>query len=195
MGFIMRLHTIKSEGLAHNSYLLSDGNEAAVIDPRRDCRIYKQLAMKECVKIKYIFETHRNEDYVVGSTNLQNITEGEICHSKELDFRYGDHNLSDDDTFKIGKLKIKCLYTPGHTNESLCFAVFKPENSEDAIMVFTGDTLFVGSIGRTDLQGHSKRPKQAEKLYNSIKEKLLPLGNHVLIYPAHGPPRPGSSPW
>jgi hydroxyacylglutathione hydrolase len=181
----VKLKTIKSEGIAHSSYFLSDGNEAAVIDPRRDCQIYLRLAQKECAKTRYILETHRNEDYVIGSFELQNMTDAEICHSNALPFKYGDQNLSDGDTLSVGNLKIKALYTPGHTNESLCYAVHRGDQRE-ALMVFTGDTLFVGSIGRTDLYGEEAHPSQAEKLYTSIHEKLLPLGDHVIIYPAHG---------
>lgn len=182
----MRLKIIKSEGIAHSSYFLSDGEEAAVVDPRRDCQIYPRLAQKECAKIRYILETHRNEDYVIGSFELQNITDAEICHSKELPFKYGDQNLSDGETISVGNLKIKVLHTPGHTNESLCYAVYQPEQSSEALMVFTGDTLFAGSVGRTDLYGKEAHPTQAEKLHTSIHEKLLPLGNHIIIYPAHG---------
>jgi hydroxyacylglutathione hydrolase len=182
----MKLQIVKSEGIAHNSYFLSDGDEAVVVDPRRDCQIYKRIAQEECAKIKNILETHRNEDYVIGSFELQNITDAEICHSKELPFKYGEHNLSDGETLSVGNLKIKALHTPGHTNESLCYAVYKPAQSNDALMVFTGDTLFVGSVGRTDLYGREVQHDQAEKLYTSIHEKLLPLGNHVIIYPAHG---------
>jgi hydroxyacylglutathione hydrolase len=181
----MKLETIKSEGIAHNSYFLSDGEEAVVIDPRRDCQIYTRLAQKECTKIKYILETHRNEDYVIGSFELQNITDAEICHSKELPFKYSDYNLSDGETLSVGNLKIKALYTPGHTDESLCYAVYKADQQE-ALRIFTGDTLFVGSVGRTDLYGREAQPRQAEKLYASIHEKLLPLGDNVIIYPAHG---------
>lgn len=182
----MRLKIIKSEGIAHSSYFLSDGEEAVVVDPRRDCQIYPRLAQKECAKIRYILETHRNEDYVIGSFELQNITDAEICHSKELPFKYGDQNLSDGETISVGNLKIKVLHTPGHTNESLCYAVYQPEQSSEALMVFTGDTLFAGSVGRTDLYGKEAHPTQAEKLHTSIHEKLLPLGNHIIIYPAHG---------
>jgi hydroxyacylglutathione hydrolase len=182
----MKLKTIKAEGIAHNSYFLSDQGEAAVIDPRRDCQIYTRLAQQECTKIRYILETHRNEDYVSGSFELQNKTDAEICHSNVLPFKYGDQNLTDGDTLTIGNLKITALYTPGHTNESLCYVVTRPEQPREALMAFTGDTLFVGSAGRTDLYGKEKQPTQAQKLYTSIHEKLLPLGDHVTIYPAHG---------
>ena len=181
----MRLEIIKSEGLAHNSYYLSSEGEAVVIDPRRDCEIYAQLAEKECAKIKYILETHRNEDYLVGSLELQNITEAEIGHSDALPFKYGEHNLVDTDTLKVGNVKIKALSTPGHTNESLSYVAYPP-GSPEALMVFTGDTLFAGSVGRTDLYGKLTQPAQAEKLYGSLHEKLLLLGNHILVYPAHG---------
>jgi hydroxyacylglutathione hydrolase len=182
----MKLFTIKSEGLSHNSYLLVDGTEAAVFDPRRDCEVYAQIARKECAKITHIFETHRNEDFVVGSRELQRVTDAKICHSKELAFKYGDLNLSDGETLNLAKLRVKALHTPGHTDESLCYSVSNIEKNNEALIVFSGDTLFVGSIGRTDLQGEKEQPKQAEKLYNSLHEKLLPLGDGAVVYPAHG---------
>lgn len=181
----MKVKTIKSEGLAHNSYYLSDEDEAVVIDPRRDCEIYTQLAKEECAHIRYILETHRNEDYVVGSMELQNMSEAEIAHSNAMPFKYGEHNLADGDALSVGKIKIKALHTPGHTNESLSYIAYPPESSE-AMMVFTGDTLFAGSVGRTNLYGKTAQAVQAEKLYSSLHEKLLPLGDHVLVYPAHG---------
>ena len=181
----MKLQTIKSEGLAHNSYFLADQDEAVVVDPRRDCEIYLQLAKEACVKIKYILETHRNEDYVIGSMELQNLTEAEIGHSSALLFKYGEHNLGDNDTFNVGSIEIKAVYTPGHTDESLCYAVY-PHQSAEASLVFTGDTLFAGSVGRTDLYGKLAQRAQAEKIYISLLEKVLPLGDHVMVYPAHG---------
>ena len=182
----MKLYTIKSEGLAHNSYLLTAGSEAAVFDPRRDCKIYKRIASKTCTKIKYVFETHRNEDYVVGSRELQSITNAEICHSNQLAFKYGEHSLEDGEDLRVGNLKVRALHTPGHTEESLCYAVSDLDKSPDPLMVFTGDTLFVGSIGRTDLQGKEAQQKQAGKLFESLHQKVLSIGNHALIYPAHG---------
>ncbi|MFW6110582.1 MAG: MBL fold metallo-hydrolase [Thermoproteota archaeon] len=181
----MILKKIKSKGLAHSSYFLADENEAVVVDPRRDCIIYKKLADQECVEIRYILETHRNEDYVIGSVELKNITGAEIAHSKELLFKYGDHNLANGDTLTVGSLKIKALYTPGHTDDSICYVVYQPP-SEDPMIVFTGDTLFVGAVGRTDLYGAEKHREQAGKLYDSIHDKLIPLGDHVIFYPAHG---------
>ena len=100
----------------------------------------------------------------MGSLELQNMTEAEIAHSNALPFKYGEHNLADGDTLNVGNVKIKALYTPGHTNESLSYLVYAPESSE-ATMVFTGDTLFAGSVGRTDLYG--KTAQQTVKLKNS----------------------------
>ena len=182
----MNLVTVKSEGIAHNSYYLSDQSEAVVIDPRRDCKVYEQLANKECARIKYILETHRNEDYVVGSLELQNLNEAEIGHSIVLPFKYGEHRLEDGDTLNVGTLKIKTLHTPGHTDESLCYVVYISGNPKEPMMVFTGDTLFVGSVGRTDLFGSDAQASQAKKLHTSLTEKILKLGDHVVIYPAHG---------
>ena len=179
------MKTIKSEGLAHNSYILFDQDEAVVIDPRRDCEIYTELAKEECAQIKYILETHRNEDYVIGSLELQNMTSAEIGHSNALPFKYGEHNLAEDDTLNVGGIKIKALNTPGHTDESLCYVVYPPQSPE-ATLVFTGDTLFAGSVGRTDLYGKTSQPTQADKLFSSLHEKLLSIGDHVLVYPAHG---------
>jgi hydroxyacylglutathione hydrolase len=180
----VKLKTVKSEGLAHNSYFLYDGGEAAVIDPRRDYEIYTQIASEECAQIKYILETHRNEDYVVGSLELKNMTEAEIAHSSALAFKYGEHNLQDGDVLNVGGAKIKALCTPGHTNDSLCYVV--ASGSSEPLMVFSGDTLFAGSVGRTDLYGKHEQTVQSEKLYNSLHEKILPLGDGVLVYPAHG---------
>ncbi len=181
----MKLETVKSEGLAHNSYLLIDGTEAAVVDPRRDAQIYVELASQACAKIKYIFETHRNEDYVVGSLELQALTDAEISHSNALPFKYGEHNLVDGDELSVGNTKIKVLYTPGHTNESLCYLIY-PAHSSEPKLLFSGDTLFAGSVGRTDLYGKEAQQVQAEKLYNSLHDMLLWLDGSVLVYPAHG---------
>ena len=185
MVIFVKLHIVKSEGLAHNSHYLSDQDEAVVIDPRRDCEIYTKLAQQDCAQIKYILETHRNEDYVVGSLELQNMTEAEIGHSKDLPFKYGEHNLMDGDMLSVGKTKIKVLYTSGHTNESLCYLVYPPESNEPNL-VFSGDTLFAGSVGRTDLYGKTAQTVQAAKLYDNLHERLLLVGDDVLVYPSHG---------
>lgn len=182
----MKLETVTAKGLAHNSYFLSDHGEAIVIDPRRDCAVYTELGVRECAQIKYIFESHCNEDLVAGSLDLQRQTGAEIGHSKETRFRYGDHNLSDSETFYVGDLKVEVLSTPGHTNDSLCFVVYERLHSDTPLFVFTGDTLLAGDVGRTDLLGTEASIEQSKKLYHSIFERILPLGDHLVVYPAHG---------
>ncbi len=181
----MLIKKVKSEGLSHNSYFIGSGNEAMVIDPRRDCQIFIDMAQQEEMTIKGIFETHRNEDYVIGSIELAQHTGAEIFHGSKLDFKYGQ-SLQDGQEFFFGKIKLIALETPGHTDESMSYALADLDLSERPIMVFTGDTLFVGDVGRTDLYGPSEAPRLAEALHNSIFNKLLPLGDEMLIFPAHG---------
>ena len=176
----MKLRIIKSEGLAQNSYFLSDEGEAVVIDPRRDCQIYALTAEKECCEIKYILETHRNEDYVVGSLELQNMTQAEIAHSDQLPFKYGEHNLTDNEILNVGNTKIKVLYTPGHTNESLCYVIY-PSGSKEPNIVFSGDTLFAGSVGRTDLYGKPEQPMQSENSIIAFMKSCCCLGTNCLF--------------
>lgn len=182
----MRLKLIASDGLAQNSYYLSDRGEATIIDPRRDCTIYTQLAKQNCAQIKYIFETHRNEDFVIGSLELQRLTGADIGHSSKTPFTYGEHKLHDDDTFTIGNLLIKAIHTPGHTIDSICYVVSELGRENPPLMVFTGDTLFIGDVGRTDLPGLDIWRDMTEQLFSSIHDKLLPLGDSVLLYPGHG---------
>jgi len=182
----MQLEIVKAKGLAHNSYLLSDHGEALVVDPRRDCKIYAELADRECAQIKYIFESHCHEDFVSGSAALKRFTGAEIGHSAETHLRYGDHDLKDGETFYVGDLKVEVRSTPGHTNDSLCFVIYARLHNETPLCVFTGDTLLAGDVGRTDLLGVSSNGAQSKKLYESVVERLLPLGDHTIVYPAHG---------
>lgn len=181
----MIFERIKSEGLAHLSYFVGSGNEAIVIDPRRDCQIYLDIARREGMKIKYIFETHRNEDYVIGSLELKELTDAEIYHGKGVDFKYGIF-VSDEQEFNFGSMKLTALHTPGHTDESMSYALTYPESGKAPLMVFTGDALFVGDVGRTDLYGPEEIPRMAANLYESIFNKILPLGDGVILCPAHG---------
>lgn len=180
----MIFEKIVSEGLAHNSYLIGSGNEAAVIDPRRDCHIYVERAQHHNVKITHIFETHRNEDYVIGSVELSAITKAEIYHSTHMDFSYGS-KTKEGDTFLIGNLELGILETPGHTDESISITVRDTEIADEVYMVFTGDTLFAGDVGRTDLYGKDETQRLSEALYHSLS-KVLSLGDSVIVCPGHG---------
>ncbi len=181
----MILEKVKSEGLAHISYFVGSDNEAMVIDPRRDCQVYINIARRKGMKIKNIFETHRNEDYVVGSMELANLIRAKVYHGPGLNFRYGD-TLKDGQEFYIGETKMTAIHTPGHTDESMSYALVDLHSGEEPIAVFTGDALFVGDVGRVDLYGPEKTSQMAENLYNSIFNKILPLGDEVILCPAHG---------
>ena len=180
----MFLEAIRSEGLSHLSYIIGNGRQAAVIDPRRDCGIYVDIAHRNGARITSIFETHRNEDYVIGSQELARRTGAAIYHGKALSFAYGNP-VSEGDRFDLGGLILSVLETPGHTYESISIAVQDPAFSDEAVGVFTGDALFVGDVGRTDFFPEEQE-KMAGLLYDSIFQKLLPLGDHVILYPAHG---------
>ena len=181
----MIFERIKSAGTAHNSYLIGSGSDAAVIDPRRDCQIYIDSAQQKGLRIKQIFETHRNEDYVIGSIELANITGAEIYHGPGLNWKYGN-TLQDQQEFQIGKLRLKAIHTPGHTDESMSYTIADLATGKTTVMVFTGDALFVSDVGRTDLYGPEEAPRLASNLYDSIFKKLLPLGDGVILCPAHG---------
>ncbi len=173
-----------SAGLAHNSYLAGSEGEAAVIDPRRDVEIYLELAARSNLHITHVFETHRNEDYVIGSLELSRATGCEIHHGSRLGFRYGSPTR-EGDGFRVGNLDIRVLETPGHTEESLSLVLADTEVSGSPLMVFTGDALFAGEVGRTDFYPDRKE-EVAGELYDSLHRKILPLGDGVIVCPAHG---------
>ncbi|MCX9010424.1 MAG: rhodanese-like domain-containing protein [Candidatus Methanoperedens sp.] len=180
----MFIEKVVSKGLAHNSYIAGDGEEAFVVDPKRDVDSYINIADSRCCRIRFVFETHRNEDYLIGSRELERITGCRIIHSGRLDFGYGEP-VSEGDTFDIGEMRLHVLETPGHTPESLSFVLYPPQE-EIPLAVFTGDALFYGSTGRTDLLGEGKKAELASLLHDSLHGKLLSLGDHVILYPAHG---------
>jgi hydroxyacylglutathione hydrolase len=181
----MLFKLLKSAGIAHHSYFIGSGNIATVIDPRRDIEFYLELAKKNDLEIKYIFETHRNEDYVIGSLELQNVTDAEIFHGKNLNFKYGN-SIKDGDKIKLNNIELEVLETPGHTFESISIVLRDLNVSKDPQMAFTGDVIFAGEAGRIDFYGRENRAKMADLLYRSIFEKIIPLGDQTLICPAHG---------
>ncbi|MHB8763686.1 MAG: MBL fold metallo-hydrolase [Deferrisomatales bacterium] len=178
------LEVVRSPGLAHLSYMVGHGGLAAVIDARRDCEPYLALARERGCRIAHIFETHRNEDYITGSVELQRRTGAEIHHGRSLDWGFG-REAAEGDEFRLGAIRLRVLETPGHTDESLSLTLADTSFAEEPVAVFTGDALFLGDVGRTDFYPERAR-EVAGLLYVSIFEKLLPLGDHVLLYPAHG---------
>ena len=181
----MRLEKIKTAGLAHLSYFLSADGEAAIIDPRRDIDVYLDLARAEGVVIKYVFETHRNEDLISGAPLVKQATGAEVWHGPhpEQPIRYAKETR-DGQTFEIGGALLKVLETPGHTDDSLSYILYDKSFDEGPVGVFTGDALFVGDVGRTDFYPDRKK-EVAGLLYDSL-QKLIALGDQCLIYPAHG---------
>lgn len=180
----MLFKKIESEGLAHFSYIIGDKNEAAVVDPRRDIDIYLKEASENGMKIKYVFETHRNEDYIIGSRALAEAAGAEIFHADgELDYQYGSLVQAGKD-YQIGRLKIKALHTPGHTKGSHSYLL--KDYKQEPWMLFSGDILFAGDVGRIDFYGEDNIPEIASLLYDSLYNKILPLGEEVILCPAHG---------
>jgi len=179
----MLFERIVSRGLAHFSYLFGDKNEAIVIDPRRDCEIYVKEALAG-LRIAHILETHRNEDYVVGSTRLAHLTGASIWHAdSQWDFRYGTP-AQPGQRWRAGRLEVEAIATPGHTPGSMSYLLRDPAGLP--WMVFCGDALFAGDVGRTDLMGRDRAAEMAGMLYETIFGKLLSLGDGVLVCPAHG---------
>jgi hydroxyacylglutathione hydrolase len=182
----MFFQRIKTPGIAHSAYVLGEGGEAVVVDPRRDVDEYLRLARENDLTIKYVLETHRQEDFVLGSAELARITGAKIVNGRHELFGHGDIRLKDGEDFTCGKLRLRALHTPGHTPESMSYAVFIADSPERAWGVFTGDALFIGETGRTDLPDPKKTGENAGLLYDAIHEKIVPLGDQTLLYPAHG---------
>lgn len=172
--------------LSEAAYYVESDGEAAVIDPLRDIEEYIHLAKARNASIKYIFETHFHADFVSGHIDLSKATGAPIVFGPETETNFSVHVAKDGEVFKLGKISIKVLHTPGHTVESTCY-LLKDENGKDHA-VFTGDTLFVGDVGRPDLSsGNLSKEELASMMYNSLQSKIVPLADDVIVYPAHGP--------
>lgn len=183
----MIFERIKTPGIAHVAYLIGDKGQAAVVDPRRDINEYVALARKHKVTIKYAIETHRQEDFVMGSSELARQCGAKVINGRHKAFGHGDIRLDDGEAFELAKgIRIVALHTPGHTPESMCYAVYVDDAPEHAWGVFTGDTLFIGEAGRTDLTDPTQTAEHAAQLYDSVLTKLLPLGDQTIVLPAHG---------
>ncbi len=183
--FIKQLYT---GCISEAAYYIESNGEAAVIDPLRDIDTYLQLARERKATIKYIFETHFHADFVSGHLDLAKATGATIVYGPGTVTKFDVHVAKDGENFKLGDITIEVLHTPGHTLESSCF-LLKDEKGADHC-VFTGDTLFVGDVGRPDLaQKGTELTMQdlAGMLYESLQKKIMPLGDNVIVYPAHGP--------
>lgn len=182
-----RIEQIYTKCLAQGAYFIESEGEAVVIDPLRETDPYLERAAERGVKIKYIFETHFHADFVSGHLSLAKKTGAQIVYGPGAETTYDKYEAKDGELFKVGKLTIKVLHTPGHTPESSCFLLINEEGKQEAI--FTGDTLFIGDVGRPDLAQKSTgltSEDLAGWLYDSLREKIMPLDDDIMVYPAHG---------
>ncbi|HEY2347481.1 MAG TPA: rhodanese-like domain-containing protein [Puia sp.] len=171
--------------LSEAAYYIESEGEAAIIDPLRDIEEYLVLAKERKATIKYIFETHFHADFVSGHLDLAQASGAPIVYGPETETSFPIYRAKDGEIFKLGNLTIEVLHTPGHTVESSCYLLREANGNPYAI--FTGDTLFVGDVGRPDLSsGNLSRDELASMLYDSLQKKIAPLPDHIIIYPAHG---------
>ncbi|MEY4111212.1 MAG: Beta-lactamase hydrolase-like protein, partial [Bacteroidota bacterium] len=183
----MKVEQIYTGCLAQGAYYIASEGEAAIIDPLRETSPYLARLEKDGVKLKYIFETHFHADFVSGHLDLSNKTGAKIIYGPNADCSFDCINAKDGEVFKIGKLKIKVLHTPGHTMESTTYLLLDEQGKEYCI--FSGDTLFIGDVGRPDLAQKSASLTQEQLagiLFDSLRNKLMTLPDEVIVYPGHG---------
>ncbi len=183
----MIVEQIYTECLSQGSYYIESNGEVAIIDPLREIDPYIEKAARGKAKIKYVFETHFHADFVSGHLSISKKTGAPIVFGPNADTSFKSIIGVDGERFKIGKISLQLIHTPGHTMESTCY-LLRDENDKE-IAVFTGDTLFLGDVGRPDLaQGNKNTTKEylAGQLFDSIRDKLMPLPDSITIYPAHG---------
>ena len=183
----MKIEQIYTGCLAQGAYYIESEGEVAIIDPLREVTPYMKRAKADNATIKYIFETHFHADFVSGHVTLSEKTNAPIIYGPNADPTFKAHIATDSEEFQLGKLTIKVLHTPGHTMESSTF-LLKDENGNDHAL-FTGDTLFLGDVGRPDLAQKVASMTQDELaglLYDSLRTKIMPLSDDITVYPAHG---------
>ncbi|HRI20706.1 MAG TPA: MBL fold metallo-hydrolase [Panacibacter sp.] len=183
----MHIEQLYTGCLSEAAYFIESNGEAAIIDPLRDIEAYLQLAKERNATIKYIFETHFHADFVSGHIDLAKTTGAPIVYGPDTQTGFPIHLAKDGEQFKLGEIVIEVLHTPGHTLESTCY-LLKDEQGKD-YAVFTGDTLFVGDVGRPDLSQKGAiltMQDLAGMLYESLQKKIIPLADGVIVYPAHG---------
>ena len=183
----MKIEQIYTGCLAQGAYYIVSENEAAIIDPLREIKPYLDRLEKDQVSLKYIFETHFHADFVSGHLDLSKKTQAPIVYGPTAKPEFDAIIAEDEQIFEIGKIKIKVLHTPGHTLESSTYLLIDENGKETAI--FSGDTLFLGDVGRPDLaqkSGEITEKDLAGMLYDSLHSKIIPLDDSITVYPAHG---------
>ena len=172
--------------LAHASYLLASKGEGVVVDPQRDVEIYVKAAAENGINIRHIFETHLHADFVSGHKELAARTGAKIYVGASAGVTFEHVDVCDGFELRVGKMRVQVLETPGHTLESICLVITDEEKSAGPWAVLTGDTLFLGDVGRPDLSRTHTPAQLAGMLYDNLHHKLLELPDDVLVYPAHG---------
>lgn len=183
----MTIEQIYTGCLAHGAYYIESNGEAAVIDPLRDVAPYIERAKKSGAKIKYVLETHFHADFVSGHLDLAKATGAQIIYGPTAQPSFDAVVAKDEQIFKLGKITFKVLHTPGHTMESCCYLLQDEEGKDTAL--FSGDTLFLGDVGRPDLAQKAANMTQEELaglLFESLRNKIIPLNDSIMVYPAHG---------
>ena len=183
----MIIEQIYTGCLSQGAYYIQSGNEVAIIDPLREIDPYMQKAEKANARIRFIFETHFHADFVSGHLTLAKKTGAKIIFGPNANTKFDALIAKDGQEFKIGEITIKALHTPGHTMESTTYLLI--DSSKKDIAIFSGDTLFIGDVGRPDLAQKANNITQedlAGTLYDSLRKKIMPLNDDVLVYPAHG---------
>ncbi len=184
----MKVEQIYTGCIAHAAYYIESNGEAAIFDPLREVQPYLDRAAKDHAKIKYVFETHFHADFVSGHLDLAHKANAQIVYGPTAKPNFEAIVAEDNQVFEVGNYKIKVLHTPGHTMESTTYLLIDENGKEQAII--TGDTLFIGDIGRPDLAQHViadlTQDKLARLLYHSLRNKIMPLPDHLIVYPNHG---------
>ena len=183
----MKVEQIYTGCLSQGAYYIQSNGEAAIIDPLREVNQYIDRASRDGVKIKYIFETHFHADFVSGHVTLSEKTGAPIIYGPNANTIFDSHIAQDGDVFKLGNVTISVLHTPGHTMESTTY-LLSDENGKNH-SIFTGDTLFLGDVGRPDLSQKSDditMEDLAGYSYDSLRNKIMPLSDDIIIYPGHG---------
>lgn len=184
----MKVQQIYTGCLAHAAYYLESNGEAAIFDPLREVQPYMDRAEKDNAKIKYVFETHFHADFVSGHLDLAKKTGAEIVYGPTAKPGFDAIVAEDGQEFKVGHYTVKVIHTPGHTMESTCYLLIDETGHEHGII--TGDTLFIGDVGRPDLAQHVisdlTEEKLASHLFDSLRNKIMPLADHLIVYPNHG---------
>ena len=182
----MKVQQIYTNCLSQGAYYIESNGQAAIIDPLREVDSYIEMASERGAKIKYVFETHFHADFVGGHLSLAKQTGAQIVFGPTAKTDFEAIIAKDNQIFEIGNISIKVLHTPGHTMESSCYLLSDEQGENKAI--FTGDTLFLGDVGRPDLAQNSELTKQdlAENLFDSLRTKIISLSDDVIVYPGHG---------